>query len=77
MPPTPITTTSSPTCISLYWTTPFHAPDSGSVRRRRVEGHALRDGQAAGRRSVFMYSANAPGHTSAGPSPPVVKACSQ
>ena len=27
-----MTTTSSPTCISLYWITPFHAPESGSVR---------------------------------------------
>ena len=31
MLPTPMTTTSSPTFISLYWMTPFHAPESGSV----------------------------------------------
>ena len=38
MLPTPITTTSSPTVISLYWTTPFHAPESGSVRQAALKG---------------------------------------
>jgi hypothetical protein len=32
MPPVPMTTTSSPMRISLFWTTPFQAPESGSVR---------------------------------------------
>ena len=76
MPPTPMTTTSSPTCISLYWITPFQAPESGSVRQAASNETPFGLGQAA-LAAVIMYSANAPGQTSAGPSPPVVKACSQ
>ena len=59
MPPTPMTTTSSPTCIWLYWITPFHAPDSGSVSAAASKDKAagLWNRQLS---VVSMYSAKRP-----------------
>ena len=45
--------------------------------RRRVEGQSPAACETGNVAVVLMYSANAPGRMSSGPSPPVVKACSQ